>query len=66
MKLKNKIIAGTIAALTVAALTGCTTPTIVNNARSWEQKLPDGRTVTCVYGGTNDGGGISCDWENAR
>ena len=33
----------------------------------FEQPLPDGRTVLCVYAGQNkSSGGLSCDWDGAE
>jgi len=33
-----------------------------------QQKLPDGRTVTCIAwdGGNTYAGGLSCDWDGAK
>lgn len=35
----------------------------LNEIRYHEIELPDGRTVDCLG---RSGGGLSCDWENAK
>lgn len=64
----------------VTTLVGCGTTPIMQKASEvaaaaggpgirmvFEQHLPDGRTVLCVYAGYNrSSGGLSCDWEGAR
>lgn len=35
--------------------------------RVFEQTMPDGRIVPCIYASSaNDGGGVSCDWDRAH
>lgn len=32
----------------------------------FEEDLPDGRAVTCIWVRQDTRGGLSCDWDNAR
>lgn len=65
----------TLAILTTLALTGCTNaptaepaPATNDSQYHWEQRviLEDGRTVVCVTYKQGYGGGLSCDWSNAK
>lgn len=73
MKLRSALIAAVALSLT-AGLSGCVyqddtgaKPTEEQESPyyhySFEQKLPDGRKVLCVWASEGDGsGGPSCDW----
>lgn len=44
-------------------------PTLENYAPdtiAFEQELPDGRTVLCVWADGFKKGGLSCDWDGAK
>jgi len=52
------------ASAVLLALTGCAGNSIAT--RAIVQKLPDGRSVTCVIGTAGDAVAPSCDWGNAK
>ncbi|WP_217181610.1 hypothetical protein [Streptomyces sp. AC495_CC817] len=61
-----------IFAIAGAALTGCGIQEGAETSRyypeshyTFEQELPDGGTVLCVWAKSGYGGGLSCDWANA-
>lgn len=75
-----KRLLATAAALVLAAsLTGCGTgsdePTESEREKyaldfmdsgTFNKKLPDGRTVLCIWAEEGYAGGLSCDWDNAK
>jgi hypothetical protein len=69
--------AAIVAALAAIVLTGCGSTsdpepvgeTKLNNLESvrvYPQRLPDGRTVTCLIYTGYQKGGLSCDWAGAK
>lgn len=63
-------------ALVALALTACGSPqqepssepapSLRPNTNVFQQSLPDGRSVTCIWARGYNSGGVSCDWENAK
>lgn len=51
----------------VVPLTGCGgVPNISSSVNARWYDPPDGRQVLCIFEKRGYGGGLSCDWENAR
>jgi hypothetical protein len=60
-----------LVALSAAALVGCGGQDDVESGAAAAgalpgNRLPDGRSVTCIWQTSSYKGGLSCDWENAR
>lgn len=74
MKRAALVLVGLVAAV---ILVGCSSITADPNAPTEdgfdeldyvlvdEVKLPDGRTVVCIWGDAYNAGGLSCDWVSA-
>jgi hypothetical protein len=78
MKRRKTLVAAALLGLSLS-LVGCATPATQDaqkaeaaqeqqtpNAHySFEEKLPDGRTVLCIWASESyNSGGLSCDWES--
>lgn len=66
----KKLIVATAAALLLA---GCGTKNTAEPSEKYPETrvtftadLPDGREVLCIFAKAGYGGGLSCDWDNAR
>ncbi len=72
MKHRKAAIAASVTLLAVA-LTGCGIQEGQETSRyypethyTFEQELPDGSAVLCVWAKSGEGGGLSCDWGGVR
>lgn len=70
--MKRYLVAGMVAAAAVA-LTACDTASAKvtdgpapHDVRVHTVNLPDNRQVLCVFEASGGGGGLSCDWANAK